>query len=268
MNEYFLESRGIYYRTNEWSEGRPTIVFVHGLVGSSSAWKAFEEYFAQSCNVLTYDLRGHGKSTKPLTYDAYAIREHVQDLRELIQVLGATKCTLVSHSFGTLIALEYIALYMDTLSHIVFLSPSFSLSKIPKTRIVKPLYEIAAPLMRLIPFSGRVHGQTDYTKYIASGDWNVARTIADMRNTGLHVYFYSMAHVYDIDREDLLSLITLPVLLIHGKHDGMFPYENSIIMAKKIPNARLVTLPDADHIIVLNNAPEICVEIAQLVHTS
>ncbi len=261
MREDFFEERGIYYRMNDWNADRKTIVFVHGLVGSSSAWKPLEEEFEQRYNLLTYDLRGHGKSKKPLAYEAYAISEHVHDLVKLTTMLGAKKFTLVSHSFGTLIALEYIAQHEDTLDHIVFLSPSFSLSKMRKTRIVRPIYDIAAPIMRMIPFSGKVRGQTDYTKHIQSRDWNISRTIADMRNTGLHVYFYSMMHVYDIDREALLPLITVPTLLIHGAHDGMFPYENSLIMAKRIPGAKLVTLPDADHIIVLNNAPEICREI-------
>ena len=139
MKEHFLESRGIYYRTNDWESGRNTLVFVHGLVGSSAAWKPFEEYFKDSCNVLTYDLRGHGKSLKPTAYDAYAIREHVTDLEELIRTLGVNKFTLISHSFGTLIALEYIAIHADTLEHIVFLSPSFSLNKIRKTRMVRPI---------------------------------------------------------------------------------------------------------------------------------
>ena len=265
MNEHFLESCGIYYRTNKWEKGRKTLVFVHGLVGSSSAWKPFEEYFAPSYNLLTYDLRGHGKSIKPLEYDAYAIIEHVKDLEKLTLALGAEKFTLISHSFGTLIALEYIAAHADMLEHIVFLSPSFSLNKISKTRVVKPIYKIVAPIMRLLPFSGKIRGQTDYREHTQSRDWNVARTIADMRNTGLHVYFYSMAHVYDIDREDLLAQIKVPVLLVHGKHDGMFPVENSLIMAEKIPGAKLVILPEADHIIVLNNAPEICSEIERLV---
>lgn len=264
MNEHYLQSRGIYYRMNVWEKGRKTLVFVHGLVGSSTAWKPFEEYFEGSYNILEYDLRGHGKSRKPLAYDAYAITEHVEDLETLTRELGAEKFTLISHSFGTLIALEYIAVHQDTLEHIVFLSPSFSLNKISKTRVVKPIYKIAVLLMRLIPFSGKVRGQTDYTKYVQSRDWNVARTIADMRNTGLHVYFYSMLHVYDVNREELLSHITVPVLLIHGKRDGMFPVDNSHIMAKKIRNARLVILPEADHIIVLNNAPEICGEIERL----
>jgi pimeloyl-ACP methyl ester carboxylesterase len=44
---------------------------------------------------------------------------------------------------------------------------------------------------------------------------------------------------------------------VHGKKDSIFPVENSILMAEKIKNSKLVLLEKADHIVVLNNFIEV-----------
>lgn len=257
MNEHVLVERGISYRTNAWVPGRKTLVFMHGLVGSSSAWIPFEQHFTESYNILTFDLRGHGLSLKPQDSESYAIKNFVDDLHALVSQLGATKFTLISHSFGTLIALEFLAIHAEMVESLVFLSPAFSLNKIGKTRVMKLVYNVLGGLTRILPFWSNVHGRTDYTKYIKTGDWNIGRTIADLWNTSLHVYFYCMKHVYAVEQEALLEQITTPTLLIHGRKDGMFPVENSLIMAKRIKNSKLLILEEADHIIVLNNEKEI-----------
>lgn len=105
MIEHVCEARGMYYRTNTFSAGRPTVVLVHGVSGSSSAWKAYEARFESQYNLLTYDIRGHGKSKKYPRCRDYAIRHFVEDLHVLLEHLGVDTCILVSHSFSVLIAL-------------------------------------------------------------------------------------------------------------------------------------------------------------------
>src|SRR5690348_17054682 len=107
MNESF-SPRGIYYRTNEFKD-RPTLIFVHGLTGSSSAWFPYEREFEEDYNLLTFDLRGHGRSEKPKHYRDYAISEFVADLEDLIDRLAIKEFNLISHSFGTVIALPFLA---------------------------------------------------------------------------------------------------------------------------------------------------------------
>ena len=104
MKEHFLFERGIYYRTNDFRSNRQTLVFIHGLTGSSSAWLEYEKRFQADFNILTFDLRGHGKSNKPKRYQDYEIRDFVQDIDELVKHLRIEKFTMISHSFGVVIA--------------------------------------------------------------------------------------------------------------------------------------------------------------------
>jgi len=109
----------------------------------------------------------------------------------------------------------------------------------------------------LIPNSSKIGGHIDYSKYKNTGDWNIRRMSADIRNTGLRVFLYCLKQSYEFDRKGFLGSINIPVLIIHGKKDTIFPVKNSIIMAERINDFRLILLENADHIIVLNNFPEV-----------
>ena len=99
MQEHIFDNR-IYYRTNEFQPGRPTLVFAHGVSGSSSAWLPYEKIFENKYNILTYDIRGHGLSKKYPHYEDYEIKKFAEDLHDLVSSLGITKFVLVSNSFG------------------------------------------------------------------------------------------------------------------------------------------------------------------------
>jgi len=247
-----MNYNGIYYKINDFQQNRLTLVFVHGISGSSSAWSEYEKEFEKKYNVLCFDLRGHGKSIKPRNYEDYEIKHFVQDIYDLITYLNIKKFILISHSFGTLIALEFLTKYQNLTDAAVFLSPSFSLNKRGVARFFKPLIKFLR-IIDFLPFSSSPGNHIDYSNYQNTGDWNIKRTIADIHNTSLRVYLYCFKQVYKIDHENFLGKIKIPVLIVHGKNDTIFPVENSIIMAQKIKNSILIILNNTDHIIVLNN---------------
>ena len=265
MKELFFHKNSIYYRTNDFQSGKPTLVFVHGLSGSSSAWVEYEKKFNGKYNILSLDLRGHGKSIKFKNYRDYEIKKFAEDINELIVHLNLDKFTLISHSFGTLIALEFLAQHQNLVVSSVFLSPSFCPKKQKAANIIRPVIKFFAKLFDVFSASGKTGGHVDYSKYKNSGDWNIRRMFADIRNTSWRISLYCLGQSYDFDRESFLSKINMPVLLMHGKNDTIFPAENSVVMSEKIKNSRLILLDDTDHIIVLNNFPEVSEAIENFV---
>ena len=119
MRELFSK-RGIYYRTNDFSNRKQTIVFVHGLSGSSSAWLEYEKKFTADYNLVALDLRGHGKSKKFKNYGDYEISNFVGDIEEILQELNIKKFILVSHSFGSVIALALIKRRKEDITKAIF----------------------------------------------------------------------------------------------------------------------------------------------------
>ena len=263
MTESLLEERHIYYRTNEFRQNVPTLVFVHGLSGSSSAWTAYEKLFAKDYNIVTFDLRGHGKSGKHASYDDYALSHFVNDLRALLDHLNIQKCTLISHSFATLIALEFVLFDQDRIDGVVFLSPNFSIRQRALSASIAPFVLLITLLDKVVPGTLKPGKHVDYTKYPNTGDWNIPRMIADVGNTTLLVYLYCTKHSCRFERMGRLSEIKVPVLIMHGRKDTIFPVKNSIVIADRIPGAQLIIIERTDHILVLNNFKEVSAAIGE-----
>src|SRR3989344_4538059 len=122
MQEGFLAERGIAYRTNTFVPGRKTLLFVHGLSGSLSAWYPYETIFEEKYNLITFDLRGHGLSVRP-SRRGYAMAEFVEDIYALLKHLRVEHCIIVSNSFGTLITMEFVRAPPGIAERAVLLSP-------------------------------------------------------------------------------------------------------------------------------------------------
>ncbi|MCG2888267.1 MAG: alpha/beta hydrolase [Sulfolobales archaeon] len=99
-----VNSIRIFFR--EFGEGEP-VVLIHHLAGTHNSWR--EVSLRTDKRVITYDLRGHGRSSVPMT--EYLIEDHREDLRGLLEFLDVEDPILVGHSIGSLIALDYALKY-------------------------------------------------------------------------------------------------------------------------------------------------------------
>lgn len=264
MQEFFFQKRGIYYRKNEFNPENKTLVFIHGVSSSSSAWDLYEKKFETKYNILSLDLRGHGKSLKYENFDDYQIQNFASDIYELLKELHIEKSILISHSFGTLVALEFMVLHQDMLTKVIFLSPNYNMKGRFLSKILRPLLKITS-LLSIFPFSPKPKNHIDYEVYKNTGDWNIRRLFTDIRNTGLRVYLYCIRQSYTFDREKFLKEIKIPTLIIHGKKDTISPVSSSICMAEKIKNSELHLLENANHVLVLNNFTEVSILIEEFI---
>jgi pimeloyl-ACP methyl ester carboxylesterase len=251
VTEHFLHERGLYYRTNTFAPGRPTLIFVHGVSGSSSAWRPYEARFESRCNIVSFDLRGHGRSTRYPRCRDYAVDCFVDDARALLDALGIERCIFVSHSFAVLITLEFLRTHRHRVEGLVLISGAFDVGSLWSARLLKRVLGPVA-LMERMPFHPGPGRHVDYARYPQSGDWNLPRMCADLGNTTLRVYLFCTKEIHAVQAENVLAGIRVPVLLVHGRRDTIIPAANSVYMAQRIPDADLVLLDDANHIVVLN----------------
>lgn len=229
---------------------------MHGVSGSSSAWGPYEEYFRNHYNIISFDLRGHGKSIRYKKYDDYKIELFSDDIYDLIKYLGINKFILVSHSFGSIIALSFLKYHQDMLEAVVLVSPEAKVSNMLGAKIVKPLLDLAVKILPA-PTKNRTGNHIDYSKYLNSGDWNIPRTFADVKNTGLRIYLYCSKQTYNFDGQEVLEKIHIPTLIIHGKNDTIFPLKGALKIHKAVPQSKIVVIENSDHILVLNNFREV-----------
>ncbi|MCB0119292.1 MAG: alpha/beta fold hydrolase, partial [Anaerolineales bacterium] len=102
----FLNVNGVdlYYEVN--GKGQ-TVVFIHGLGSSCQDWEKQEPVFSKQYQVVTLDLRGHGKSQKPS--GPYSIALFARDVAGLIRSLNLAPVHVVGISLGGMIALQLAA---------------------------------------------------------------------------------------------------------------------------------------------------------------
>jgi len=262
MQEHSWDNR-IYYRVNELKADQITLVFVHGVSGSSSAWWPYEKIFENKYNVLTYDIRGHGLSKKYPNYKDYKIENFVQDLQGLVNHLGIKKFVLISNSFGGLIHEEYLKVYRDRVAANIFTSPEIFLNKTTLIKWGKPILAILTTILRILPCSLKPRGHVDYSKYKNSTDWSIGRNWADMSNTGFRAHFFTLRQSMKVVGNYEFEKINIPTLVMHGENDTMVPIKNSMEIARQIKNAKFMEISGVDH----NTAHNAVREMSELIET-
>ncbi|HSB88130.1 MAG TPA: alpha/beta fold hydrolase, partial [Ilumatobacteraceae bacterium] len=83
----------------------PTILLIHGIAGSSTTWRAVMPALAENFRVIAPDLLGHGHSAKPR--GDYSLGAYASGIRDLLAVLGEERVTLIGHSLGGGVAMQF-----------------------------------------------------------------------------------------------------------------------------------------------------------------
>ena len=113
----------------------PDVVLLHGLGASSAIWQPVaEQLAARGHNILLPDLLGFGKSRRLGT--TFALADHVDALRRLLQHTEAQQPLLVGHSFGCAVAAALADNQPDTIRALVLVSPpAFRDADIARSRL-------------------------------------------------------------------------------------------------------------------------------------
>jgi len=255
----------IFYKRNSFNPKRQTLVFVHGLSGSSSAWINYEKYFEKKFNILTFDLRGHGKSFRPKREEEYLIKNFSKDIYRLVKKEKISNFILIGHSFGNFIVLDFFKRYKNLVKALVLISADAAPAKRKLTKIILPFLWLSK-LLNYFPGIKKEGGHLDYSRYLHSGDWNIRRIIADVSNTGLRSFLFSTYQIYKFDMEDSLREIKVPTLIIHGNKDTIFPINSGMKINNSIKNSKFVVFKNSNHIIVLNDFTKLSTEINKFVN--
>src|ERR1051326_4263256 len=115
--EIELHGHRVSYRVA--GEG-PVILLIHGIAGRSEQWLDSMAILAQEHTVLAPDLLGHGHSAKPR--GDYSLGAYASGLRDLMIALGHAKATVVGHSLGGGIALQFAYQFPERTERLVLVS--------------------------------------------------------------------------------------------------------------------------------------------------
>lgn len=101
--------------TQTTGQGQP-LVLLHGLFGSADNWGTIARHFSQYYQVITVDLRNHGRSphSETQTYPDMA-----DDLLEVLDSLGLEQVHLLGHSLGGKVAMQFATQYPERLNTLI-----------------------------------------------------------------------------------------------------------------------------------------------------
>jgi pimeloyl-ACP methyl ester carboxylesterase len=112
-----IHGRTMSYRGG--GEG-PVVVLIHGMAGSSQTWDAIIPHLAQHATVVAPDMLGHGGSAKPR--GDYSLGALASGVRDLLVALGHERATIVGHSLGGGVAMQFAYQFPERCERLVLVS--------------------------------------------------------------------------------------------------------------------------------------------------
>src|SRR5688500_12424934 len=101
-------------------EERPVVVLIHGIAARAKQWEGVMAVLGEHFHVIAPDLLGHGESAKPR--GDYSLGAHACGIRDLLSALGHDRVTLVGHSLGGGIAMQFAYQFPERVERLVLVS--------------------------------------------------------------------------------------------------------------------------------------------------
>ncbi len=255
VGEAILHGHRVTYRTA--GEG-PVVLLIHGITGDSRQWNEIIPQLADRYTVLAPDLLGHGQSAKPR--GDYSLGAYAVSLRDLLIVLGHRRATVVGHSLGGGIAMQFSYEYPVFCERLVLvdsggLGPEVHLllraATIPGSELVLPL--IAHSRLHAV---GEAIGDALGRLGLELGHdlAEIARGYASLSDSeARRAFLHTLRAVIDragqrVNATDRLYLAQMiPTLIIWGRRDPLIPVEHAAVAHRSMPGSRMEIFDDAGH---------------------
>ena len=236
----------------------PLVVLIHGITSRSDVWLEVMEDLTQDHTVVAPDLIGHGRSAKPR--GDYSLGAYASGGRDLLGLLGFESGTVVGHSLGGGIALQFAYQFPDYTERLALISsgglgkevhPLLRAAALPGSEVVLPL--IAHD--RAIQVGSAVAAFLERLGFSAGSDLaEGARGYASLADADTRqAFLHTLRAVIDLGGQrvsatDRLYLAErMPTLLVWGTEDPIIPIEHGRFAHEEIPHSRLVEIPGAGH---------------------
>jgi pimeloyl-ACP methyl ester carboxylesterase len=236
----------------------PPVVLIHGVCGRAAQWDPVLQLLAENHLVVAPDLLGHGESDKPR--GDYSLGAHASGIRDLLVGLDIERASVVGHSLGGGIAMQFAYQFPEHCARLVLVSsgglgeevhPLLRAATLPGSEFVLPLLahtrvlEVASLVPRALGRIG-LRTRTDLTE--------MARGYQSLSDAGARsAFIHTLRSVIDpmgqrINASDRLYLSSrMPSLIVWGRRDGIIPVAHAQPAHEGMPSSRLELFDEAGH---------------------
>jgi pimeloyl-ACP methyl ester carboxylesterase len=251
----------------------PPIVLIHGITSSLRTWDGVFDELAERHTVLAPDMLGHGRSGKPR--GDYSLGAYASGVRDLMALLGISSATIVGHSLGGGIAMQFAYQFPTRLDRLVLVdsgglgravSPALRAAALPGAELVVPLLfnsGTRAAGRAVSGVLGRVgrRGSPEQQEVLTGLD---SLSSPDAREAFLHTVRSVIAPTGQrVDARDRLYLSSaVPSMLVWGERDRIIPLSHGVRAHELMPESRLEVFEGAGHF-PFRDDPERFVEVLE-----
>ncbi len=252
----------VFLTYDSYGSGKPPLLLLHGFPLDHTIWNAQVQDLQTRCQIITPDLRGHGKSTAP--DGVYSMDLIARDVLSLLDRIGVYKAIWVGHSMGGYAVMAAYRLAPERFAGIGFVASNH---KADSEEGKAKRYETAEKVAQ----QGAVAAVNPKLFHPnASPDSPAAQEAKQiMLNTppaGIIGTLHAMAT--RPDSTETLKSIRVPALVIGGAGDQLFKPEIPQEMARLIPGAKLVMAEKSGHMPMMEQPDLVTNELAWLMEAA
>jgi pimeloyl-ACP methyl ester carboxylesterase len=236
----------------------PTVVLIHGMAGSLETWDPVFDDLARTCDVIAVDLPGHGASSR--MRGDYSLGSLASSVRDILDALDVKTATIVGHSLGGGIAMQFMYQFPDRCERLVLVSAG-GLGR----EVTPMLRALSLPGAGLVLAAGaRIQHQRHvaavgrFLRPVAALVWNdlpyMVRQMSTLDDPETRRSFLATINAViepggqGINAIERLHLAEgLPTLIVWGYKDRMIPSSHGRDAAELIPDCRFELVPGAGH---------------------
>jgi pimeloyl-ACP methyl ester carboxylesterase len=232
-----------YTAAHELDPSKPTVAFVHGA-GLDHSWFGLQSrYFGyHGRNVLALDLPGHGRSEGPALPTIEAMADW---LSMLLKKSKLEKATIVGHSMGSLVAMEFAARHAKQCERIVLIAVGYPM------KVAEPFLEAARNNDYAAFDMHTIWGHAAQVPLGSNpnpGMWMYGDTLARLERLAPGVLYNDLKACNDyVAGADSAARVKCPALFIVGRRDVMTPPRAMRSLQEKISGARTVEIGTSGH---------------------
>ena len=236
----------------------PVVLLLHGLGCDHTTWDTVIESLSRRYTVIAPDLLGHGQSDKPRA--DYSVGGYANGMRDLLTVLGIDKVTVIGHSFGGGVAMQFAYQFPERTERLMLVS-SGGLGP----EVTPAIRAITTPgfheVMGVLTLPGVRHLGIAGLRSLSALGWKSTRDfdeVAEVFDTfkdpaARHAIRHVVRAVVDwhgqivtmADRAYLTE--EMPMWVVWGRDDRVIPVRHASYAAKFAPSSRVEVIADAGH---------------------
>ena len=226
---------------------RETVVLIHGLSESRDVWSRQTASLQSTMNVLTYDVRGFGRS--PTGAADGTVRQMADDLAQLLSAFAAGPAWLVGFSMGGVISQQFALDFPELTNGLVLVASSCTVGRGGQEFFRQRIEAVETGGLESLAVTNDSDARgcfwTDDEELI--DEYRKIRIGAVRDSLGYLNACHAMLGLAADPLTGQIAAIRHPTLVIAGEHDPYCPPKASAIISDAIPRAELVVIDHAGH---------------------